>query len=60
MRFENGDITSQELALEQERLAETQLAYLDAFTAFQLAVANLKRKTLWDFENNRSYVLGCD
>ncbi len=56
MRFENGDITSQELGVEQERLATTQLNYLDAFITYQLAVADLKRKTLWDFQNNRSYL----
>jgi len=56
LRFENGNITSQELGIEQERLASTQLDYLNAFIAYQLAVADLKRKTLWDFENNRSYL----
>ena len=56
MRFENGDITSQELGVEQERLATTQLNYLDAYITYQLAVADLKRKTLWDFQNNRSYL----
>ena len=56
MRFDNGDITAQELAIEQERLADTQLAYLDAFISYQLSVADLKRKTLWDFKNDRSYL----
>ena len=56
MRFENGDLTSQELGREQERLAETQLSYLDAFIQYQLSVADLKRKTLWDFKNNKSYL----
>ncbi len=56
MRFENGDITSQELGVEQERLATTQLNYLDAFITYQLAIADLKRKTLWDFQNNKSYL----
>ena len=56
MRFENGDITSQDLAREQERLADSQITYLDAFIAYQLAIADLKRKTLWDFENNHSYL----
>ena len=55
-RFENGDINSQELALEQERLAESQIAYLDAFITYQLQVADLKRKTLWDFEEGKSYL----
>ena len=57
LRFENGDMTSQELAREQERLAETQLQYLDAFITYQLAVNDLKRRTLWDFKNNKSYII---
>ncbi len=57
LRFENGDITSQELAVEQERLAETQLNYLDVFITYQTALAELKRTTMWDFENNRSYLM---
>ncbi|MCG2717181.1 MAG: TolC family protein [Candidatus Marinimicrobia bacterium] len=56
MRFESGDINSRELALEQERLSKSQLAYLNAYITYQLTVADLKRKTLWDFENNRSYL----
>ena len=56
MRFENGDITSQELGMEQERLATSQLDYLAAFIAYQVATADLKRKTMWDFQNNRSYL----
>ena len=57
LRFENGDITSQELGVEQARLAETQLDYLNAFITYQLAVADLKRKTMWDFKNDRSYLM---
>ena len=57
MRFENGDITGQELSLEQTRLSEVQLAYIDAYVTYQLALADLKRKTVWDFENNRSYLI---
>jgi len=56
MQFENGDITSQELGLEQERLANAQINTLDAFIKYQLAVVDLKRKTMWDFEHNRSYL----
>jgi outer membrane protein len=58
MRFENGDISSQELSVEREALAGIQLEYLNAFITYQLAVNNLKRKTMWDFENNRSYLIG--
>ena len=57
LRFENGDITGQELSIEQTRLSEVQLAYIDAYVTYQLALADLKRKTMWDFENNRSYLI---
>lgn len=57
MRFENGDISGQELSIELDRLAEIQLEYLDIFITYQLAISDLKRKTLWDFENNRSYIV---
>jgi outer membrane protein len=56
LRFGNGDITSQQLATEQERLSDSQLAFLDAYITYQLAVVDLKRKTMWDFQNNRSYL----
>jgi outer membrane protein len=56
-RFEKGDISNQELTIEQERLATIQLNYLDAFISYELSVNNLKRKTMWDFENNKSYVV---
>jgi len=55
-RFDNGDITSQELALDRDRLTQARLAYLDAYIQYQLAVADLKRQTLYDFEKNRSLV----
>lgn len=55
LRFENGDMTGQELAIEQERLSQVQLDYISSFITYQLALADLKRKTMWDFENKRSY-----
>jgi outer membrane protein TolC len=55
LRFENGDISGQELATEQERLSQVQLAFINAYITYQLALADLKRRTMWDFENNRSY-----
>ncbi len=57
LSFENGDITAQELSLEQTRLSEVQLNYIGAYVTYQSALADLKRKTMWDFENNRSYVI---
>ena len=55
-RFDNGDITAQELALDRNRLTQARSAYLDAYIDYQTAVADLRRKTLYDFENNRSLV----
>lgn len=55
-RFDNGDITSQELALDRDRLTQARTAYLEAYIQYQLAAADLKRQTLYDFENNRSLV----
>jgi outer membrane protein len=60
MRFENGDISNQELTMEQERLATIQLEYLDAFIGYQLAINDLKRKTMWDFEKDKGYVVSSD
>ena len=57
LRFEHGEITSLELGLEQENLTRSQLDYLNAYITYQLALSDLKRKTLWDFKNNRSYLV---
>ena len=56
-RFENGDLSNLELTVEQERLANIQLEYLDSFINYQLATNDLKRKTVWDFEKNKSYAV---
>lgn len=53
LRFENGDMTSQELSIEQERLSQVQLAYIESYISYRLAVANLNRKTMHDFQNNQ-------
>jgi outer membrane protein TolC len=55
LRFTNGELTSQQLGVEQERLSQVQLEYLNAYITYQMALADLKRKTMWDFQNNRSY-----
>ncbi|MBK7047114.1 MAG: TolC family protein [bacterium] len=55
-RFANGDITSQELALDRDRLTQARMAYLDAFIGYQLAGADLRRQTLYDFEAGRTMV----
>ena len=47
----NGDITSQELALNRDRLTDAKTSYLNAYIDYRLAIADLKRKTLMDFES---------
>ena len=53
-RFNNGDITSSDLALDRNRLTQAKTSYLDAYVDFKLAVADLRRKTMWDFATNQS------
>ncbi len=53
-RFNNGDITSQELALDRNRLNQAKFSLLNAYIDYKLAEADLKRKTMWDFEKNES------
>ena len=57
LRFENGDMSSQELFIEQDRLSQVQLDYIASYITYRLSVANLNRKTMYDFENNRSYLI---
>jgi len=51
-RFNGGEITSQDLALDNSRLTSAKMAYLGAFINYQLSVADIKRKTLWNFETD--------
>ncbi len=55
-RFENGDITSTDLARASEQLSQSNLSYLAAFIEYKLALADLRRKTLYDFEAHRSLI----
>ena len=55
-QFDNGDITSQELAENRDRLTTARQNYLAAYIDYQLSVADLKRNTLYDFEKGHSLV----
>ena len=44
-RFETGDITSQTLADNRDRLVSARQSYLDAYVSFRLAGADLRRQT---------------
>jgi len=51
-RFSDGDIDSQDLALERERLNTAYKSHLTAYIGYQLMLADLMRKTFYDFEND--------
>ena len=55
-RFDNGEITSQDLALDRDRLVQSRVATLDAWIQLRLALADLTRQTLYDFDDGRSLV----
>jgi len=56
-RFEGGEITSLVLADDRDRLVAARRSYLEAFISYRLAVADLRRQTLYDFEVERSLVV---
>jgi len=55
-KFKNGEISSRDLTLSQERLTEARLNHLDAVVSYKINLGNLQRKTLWDFENKCSMI----
>lgn len=55
-RFENGDISAQDLTRTWDDLTQSRQAYLDAYIQYRLAVADLTRRTHFDLEADRSLV----
>jgi len=53
-RYSNGDIDSQAMALERERLNTAYVTRLDAFINYKLFLADIMRKTFYDFERDVS------
>ena len=53
-RFENGDINSQALALDRNRLSGAFNSRLSALINYKLMLADLKRKTFYDFAEQRA------
>lgn len=49
-RFSDGDIDSQSLALERERLNTSYTSHLSAYITYELMLADLMRKTFYDFQ----------
>ncbi len=52
-RFSDGDIDSQALALERNRLNNAYTSHLDAFISYQLSITDLTRQTFYDFKAGR-------
>jgi outer membrane protein len=55
-RYANGDIDSQNMALERERLNNAYTTRLTSFINYKLLLSDLMRKTFFDFEKNISMV----
>ena len=51
-RYTDGEIDSQALALERNRLNSAQSIHLEAFVSYQLLLADLMRKTFYDFQSD--------
>jgi outer membrane protein len=52
-RFSDGDIDSQSLALERNRLNTAYNSHLRAYINYQLMLADIMRKTFYDFQTNQ-------
>ena len=51
-RFKTGMASRNDLAQSQQRLTNAKLNSLNALTDYLIALADLRRQTLWDFERN--------
>jgi hypothetical protein len=55
-RYANGDIESQAMALERDRLSTAYLSRLDSYINYKLLLSDVMRKTFFDFEKNVSMI----
>lgn len=55
-RYKNGDLTSIDLERYQNQLSEKKIDLSNALINYRLELLNLKIQSLWDFENNTSFV----
>ena len=55
-RYRNGDLTSMDLDRFQNQLSEKKINLSNALINYKLELLNLKIQSLWDFENNTSFV----
>jgi len=55
-RYRSGDLTGMDLELFQNQLSEKKMSRANALINYKLELLNMKIQSLWDFENNRSFV----
>lgn len=55
-RYQNGDLTSIDLQIFQNQLSEKKTALVNALINYRLEIINMKVQSLWDFENNTSFI----
>jgi outer membrane protein TolC len=55
-RYRNGDLTSIDLQRFQNQLSEKKMALANDLITYKLELLNMKIQSLWDFENNKSFV----
>jgi outer membrane protein TolC len=55
-RYANGEIDSQSMALERERLNNAYNTRLDAYINYKLLLSDIMRKTFYDFERDQPVV----
>lgn len=53
-RYSNGDIDSQAMSLERERLNSAYISRLEAYINYKLLLSDIMRKTFFDFEKSLS------
>lgn len=55
-KYRNGNLTGMELQQYQKQLTTAKQAYTNAIISYKIELLNLKIQTLWDFENNKTYL----
>lgn len=55
-RYKNGDLTSMDLERFQNQLSQKKMDLSNALINYKLEILNMKIQSLWDFENNSSFV----
>lgn len=55
-KYRNGNLTGIELQQYQSQLTNARQTYTNAIISYKLELLNLKIQTLWDFENNTTYL----